>query len=81
MLYFATVYCSILLYYIYYAMYGTHSLIHCSCMIGCSYAVLLIIADFVIGKRLPSIFTFDKDILTGWIEEAKVSLYVCMSVC
>ena len=27
------------------------------------------------GKRLPSIFTFENEILLGWINEARVSYY------
>ena len=34
--------------------------------------VLLIISQFVRGKQLPSIFTFDKDILNKWIDDARV---------
>jgi hypothetical protein len=34
--------------------------------------VLLVISEFVRGKRLPSIFTFDRVILNKWLEDAKV---------
>lgn len=44
---------------------------------GCSRVfivkILLIISNFVRGKRLPSIFTFDKDILQKWIEDARTA--------
>lgn len=44
---------------------------------GCSRVfivkILIIISNFVRGKRLPSIFTFDKDILQKWIEDARTA--------
>ena len=44
---------------------------------GCSRSfivkVLLCIADYVKGKILPSIFTFNKDIIKGWLDAAHKS--------
>jgi hypothetical protein len=44
---------------------------------GCSRSfiikVLLCVADYVKGKILPSIFTFNKDIIKGWLDAAHKS--------
>jgi len=44
---------------------------------GCSRVfivkVLLKVSDYVQGKRLPSIFTFQRELVMGWLEEAKAA--------
>jgi hypothetical protein len=35
--------------------------------------VLASVSEFVSGKLLPSIFTFPRDLVVGWLQKAKVA--------
>jgi hypothetical protein len=43
--------------------------------------VLINASNYVRGKMLPSIFTFDKDLVKGWLLAAKVSSSGCGCGC